>query len=463
MLSDVICPFAHCVIKLSVMILASFLLMAAVRAMFPSTTIMELDDPKAEALLEILHDIESQRGCYEHIFDNITSTMDSGLFSVAFDFMALNYTYRDKCANGGGCTELTKSITISNTMNNIAGWRPENGIIDFVMDTNYFQVMMVNISDSNCFLRVTVKEKTENEEWSYNITTHMFGSIDFTTKSGQEKLAELVPNVYTAKQDAQEEGVNVIAFLGAARIDDTTRLSTLREASFEISDRIDFEFKSMSGGFNDGMPLISWEIGLANDGCLSCLPEAGVDNMIPNTTDTVISVYGDSWGDETPALTYLSDMAVATAPFGTWTFIELANLVHLNRTVAILLVDYKSSYEWWTETYLDKVGSDEKCNPNDTDIECTVNVLGTPLPVFSDPDKVVQLLQSTAYSTEEDESDKVSAAVFATIVVCIVLFVVMIIVMVICLWKRRNAPERVSTVAPTAVDEAGRSENDTQL
>jgi hypothetical protein len=67
-------------------------------------------------------------------------------------------------------------------------------------------------------------------------------------------------------------------------------------------------------------------------------------------------IFGKNWGDDTPALEYISDIAIFNAPFGAWTDLELLNFAVNNKKCFIYFnsKDYinKFGIADWLKTYL---------------------------------------------------------------------------------------------------------------
>jgi len=71
--------------------------------------------------------------------------------------------------------------------------------------------------------------------------------------------------------------------------------------------------------------------------CVVIMCNAGLPDS--NQNSDALGLYGMHWGDDTEALSLMSDGAVFIAPFGAWTYIELALLTRRQKPVVIYFED----------------------------------------------------------------------------------------------------------------------------
>ncbi|WP_299684408.1 hypothetical protein [uncultured Dokdonia sp.] len=187
--------------------------------------------------------------------------------------------------------------------------------------------------------------------------------VEVDTIDGEEKInGFLRSNMYEYKDQSvnvsidmpdtafhlnrlMDEGLPVVAFLGAARLGIVDGMLLLEYVQ-NVVDTIP-NMAVMTGGYRGeegnsyGVTRAGFDVPKSRSmETLVVMCEAGVGHA--HQTSTSKTIYGKHWGDDTPGLVATSDVAIfirnvpAGKNFGAWTEVEIANFLYHNKGVAIL-------------------------------------------------------------------------------------------------------------------------------
>jgi hypothetical protein len=238
--------------------------------------------------------------------------------------------------------------------------RKSNKSIYITLDPNHAQIMFI-VEDG--FLRIM--EYLKNKTIYLKLTNKLFGELD-DPRTHPFKLSvindkNIVNNslyndikkiIEYGKKDVDNKEYNIIevlkfmfteystsakpfiAILGKARFNIKSKkvIKNAYDDTYEIFSNLLFRncnLGFMTGGYN-GYPR---NYGITRSGfelakhfekpSVVVMCNAGIHNSHENTDAK--GLYGIHWGDDTPALSLLADASIFIAPFGAWTFIELAS------------------------------------------------------------------------------------------------------------------------------------------
>ena len=225
------------------------------------------------------------------------------------------------------------------------------------IDINAVQVMFIT---KRGYYRFTVFKPEINlivqDAMEYpdpDLSYSYLGKIKSTVKYEvmQMDLKELLDNGIGMKETIQymynyysQTVTPFIAVLGKARFFKKEQHKAAKRLTFDVLSNLLFKhcnLEFINGGYKGKLTSNAYGITRSGFEIPKVLEKPSVVIMCKtgkfdsHENPDVIGLYGNHWGDDTPALSFLADAAVFIAPYGAWTDIELVNFLYRNKACAI--------------------------------------------------------------------------------------------------------------------------------
>lgn len=200
----------------------------------------------------------------------------------------------------------------------------------FSLQDDQFQV---TVAREDAIVRIKISTDTEQSKIQTKVvSTNDSISIDFDD----------TPNVLQAKADLNADKKPVIAFLGFVKQGSADAARRLTNEARDALVKKFGHFGILTAGYR-GFHADVYGITRAGYDCASghnniarlvVMPEVGKDDCHQNPEAK--DVYGENWGDDTPALINASDAVIVFAPYGLITEIEIATALKAKKPVIVI-------------------------------------------------------------------------------------------------------------------------------